>query len=62
MGKILECEGYKMFYGIMNIAPKTNLVKPFDIEGTWLYKPEYNCWYCNGSSYDASICVIKEVK
>ena len=46
MGKILECEGYKMFHGIMNIVPKTNLVKPFDIEGTWLYKPDYDCWYC----------------
>lgn len=39
MRNVLECEGYKMFYDIMNIVPKTNLVKPFDIEGTWLYKP-----------------------
>ena len=62
MRNVLECEGYKMFYGIINIVPKTNLVKPFGIEGTWIYKLDYDCWYCKGSSYDASICVIKEVK
>ena len=62
MNKILECEGRKMFYGIMSIVLKTNAVKPFDIEGTRLYKPEYNCWYCKGSSYTANICIIKEVK
>lgn len=55
MNKILECEGRKMFYGVMSIVPKTNAVKPFDIEGTWLYKLEYSCWYCKGSSYSAII-------
>lgn len=52
---MLECEGYKMFRGEATVTPR--LVK-FPIEkiyGTWLYKPEWDCWYVNGNSYPAEI-------
>ncbi len=62
MGKILRCEGYQMFEGIMEIVPKTDKLRPFTVEGTWLFKPEYNCWYCKGSSYPSDICKVIEVK
>lgn len=57
---MLTCEGYKMFYGTMEITPRNPEFKPFIVEGTWLYKPEYGCWYCKGQSYMASICKVIE--
>ena len=48
---MLSCEGYKMFKGIMKVNTGT-------VEGIWLYKPEYDCWYCGGSSYPAIVCEI----
>lgn len=59
--KILECEGYKMFEGIVEISPKTDKVNPFTIEGVWLYKPDTKCWYCNGRSFTSDIITILEV-
>lgn len=53
---MLSCEGYKMFRGIMKIIPINRA--PYTEEGDWLYKPEYKCWYCNGSSYPEEICEI----
>ena len=53
---MLNCEGYKMFKGIMKITRITG--HSDHVEGIWLYKPEYECWYCNGSSYPASACSI----
>lgn len=52
---MLKCEGYKMFYGEAMITPKNKNFAPRKEKGTWLYKPEYDCWYVNGSSYPASI-------
>lgn len=57
---MLECEGYKMFFGTAIVAPKSSTVKPFVVRGTWLYKPEYDCWYVNGRSYNANIVSIFE--
>ena len=44
---MLECEGYKMFYGYatVRVAPD---VEPLEFHGTWLYKPETEYWYLNG--------------
>ena len=59
---MLKCEGYKMFNGIMTVTPKSTsgpAFPPMEIEGTWLYKPEHDCWYCKGYSYPANICEIK---
>lgn len=58
--KVIEVEGYKMFSGSMIITPKAEHIKPFEVIGNWLYKPEYKCWYCNGSSYMEEICKIKD--
>lgn len=60
---MIEVEGYKMFVGVMNVTsfvetPKNAIM--LSIEGSWLYKPEYDCWYCNGSSYPACICSISK--
>lgn len=51
---MLQCEGYRMFQGTATIRPLTDM-KPFDVTGTWLYKPEYKCWYCQGRSYPEAI-------
>jgi hypothetical protein len=53
---MLICEGHKMFKGVMKITRING--NDEHIEGTWLYKPEYECWYCKGSSYPQSVCTI----
>lgn len=61
---MLKCEGYKMFYGTMLISPRPSpnpkfpTKEPFEVTGTWLYKPDTGCWYCNGSSYVEGVCKI----
>lgn len=55
---MLCCEGYKMFRGVAEVIPNNKTIKPFSVEGVWLYKPEYDCWYCSGRSYSASIVHI----
>lgn len=52
---MLECEGYKMFRGAATIVPKCAAVEPFTLAGTWLYKPDTDCWYCGGRSFGADI-------
>ena len=53
---MLECEGYKMFYGTARVSGvNPDKFPPRDITGTWLYKPEWNCWYVNGESFPAEI-------
>lgn len=54
-----QCEGYIMFRGQVNVTPKNTDFKPFCLFGTWLYKPEYNCWYCNGKSFMPDILDIE---
>jgi hypothetical protein len=44
-----------MFFGAATITPKNQNLKPFELVGTWLYKPEYDCWYCAGNSFPAKI-------
>lgn len=58
---MLKSEGYKMFVGVMKITPK-DAVWSRHIHGTWLYKPDTDCWYCNGSSFPAECCEIEEDK
>ena len=54
---MIKVEGYKAFHGDMKITPKNTLFPSFYIcDKDWLYKPETNCWYGNGSSYSAEIC------
>lgn len=53
---MLECEGYKMFLGTATITPVAqSRLKPFDVSGAWLYKPDTDCWYCAGRSFPAEI-------
>lgn len=52
---MLECEGYKMFRGKATIRPKNKKFKDYELEGDWLYKPDYDCWYVGGFSYPAEI-------
>ena len=49
-----------MFRGLMKIAPPNPKFPEEEVRGVWLYKPEYECWYCGGRSYDASICEVEE--
>ena len=55
---MIKVEGYKAFHGVMKITPKTKCVPSVEIEGDWLYKPEYKCWYGNGASYSEEICTV----
>ena len=52
---MLKCEGYMMFRGTATIRPKSQSRKEYKEHGDWLYKPEWDCWYVNGSSYPAEI-------
>ena len=55
---MIKVEGYIAFRGVMRITPTGYNLLPFEVDGSWLYKPECDCWYCNGRSYPADICEI----
>lgn len=50
---MLKCDGYMMFHGTVKVTPANNR-PPFDLTGTWLFKPAWSfgtdelegCWYC----------------
>lgn len=48
---MLECDGFKMFHGTVKVVP-VNGKDPFDVTGTWLFRPEWaiktpgGIWYC----------------
>lgn len=52
---MIQCEGYRAFRGTATIRPTVPGFEPFSLTGDWLYKPEWNCWYCKGGSYPAEI-------
>lgn len=52
---MLECEGYKMFKGEATITPRNPQFPAKTVYGTWLYNPEWDVWYVNGSSYPAEV-------
>lgn len=58
---MIEVEGYKAFRGTLRISPKSPEIKPFDLEGDWLFKPETNCWYGQGCSFSAEICEVWKI-
>lgn len=55
---MIKIDNYKAFHGVMRITPRSMIVPEFEIEADWLYKPEYKCWYGNGSSYGEDICTV----
>ena len=55
---MITVEGYKAFRGLMQITPKSAVFPPFTVAGDWLYKPDSDCWYCNGRSFAADICKV----
>lgn len=57
---MIECENYKMFRGTMLITPKNPEFEPFTMTGDWLYKPEYQCWYCHCRSFPEAVCSVVE--
>lgn len=61
---MLECEGYKMFFGSADVVPVNPRFPKRTIRGTWLYKPEYDCWYVRGESFPAEIVknIVEEEK
>ena len=42
---MLQCDGYKMFKGTATVTP-ANGKPPFQVSGTWLYRPDVKYWYC----------------
>jgi hypothetical protein len=60
---MIKVEGYKAFHGTMRINyGKNSTIQPFEITADWLYKPEYNCWYGNGQSFEAECCEVVDDK
>ena len=53
---MIKVEGYKAFKGTMKIIPVSKEIAPYEISGDWLYKPDTDCWYCDGWSYPEQIC------
>lgn len=62
MGRIISVEGYKAFRGYMRITPRNTAYFPHEVYGDWLYKPDTDCWYCNGLSYPADVCTIEVIE
>ena len=54
---MLIVEGYKMFKGTGTIKPVNDKIPPFTEYGTWLYRPDTECWYINGKSFAKRIVV-----
>lgn len=54
-------EGYKAFRGTMLWTPGNPAYAPQKITGDWLYKPDTDCWYCQGRSFPANTCEVLEV-
>lgn len=59
--KVIQVEGYKAFSGLMKWVPGNPEYPSQRIYGDWLYKPDTDCWYCNGISYPADTCEVLEV-
>lgn len=57
---MIKVDGYMAFHGVMMITPVSPDIKPFELLGDWLYKPDMGCWYGLGSSFAKEICTIKE--
>lgn len=60
---MLRCEGFKMFYGTMQISYLDGEIET--ICSTWSYKPpyaignaEYGYWYAVGRSFPEEICKV----
>ena len=59
MGEMLGVDGYRMFRGTMIIELISGRKT---VSGTWLYRPDTDCWYCAGCSYPSQICYVKEIE
>lgn len=57
---MLKCEGYKMFRGTGEVRNAATGKLVCSEKGDWLYKPEWDCWYVNGSSYPAECVTVVE--
>ena len=55
---MLKCEGYKMFRGTGVVKNIITGATTRTETGDWLYKPEYDCWYVNGSSFPAECMTV----
>jgi hypothetical protein len=54
---MIRVEGFMAFHGDMKIIPKNSLYPPFHIVNKdWLYRPDTDCWYGNGQSFQADMC------
>lgn len=61
---MLKCEGYMMYQGRMTVTPVPSAnIEPFVVHGTFLYRPDTECWYVGndsperpGSSFGKKIC------
>lgn len=57
---MIQVEGYKAFYGTMRITPTDGRFPAHELRGDWLYRPDTDCWYGGGKSFQAEICYVVE--
>lgn len=59
---MIQVEGYKAFCGTMQIMPTDSRFPACELTGDWLYRPDTDCWYGGGRSFQAAICCVAEDK
>jgi hypothetical protein len=51
----------KAFKGVMRINYWFLKIKPEEIEGNWIYRPQYDDWYDGKCAYPANRCEIVRI-
>lgn len=62
---MLQCDGYRMCRGQLVVQPDEEGGIPYVERGTLLYRPDTDCWYCQGAKgwavgYPADECRVVE--
>lgn len=58
---MIDLEDCKKFRGVMRIHYPFLKLKPEDVEGNWVYRPQYNDWYNGECAYHANKCEIVKI-
>ena len=58
---MIDFEDCKQFKGVMRIHYLFLKLKPEEIEGNWVYRPQYDDWYDGKCAYPANRCEIVRI-
>lgn len=59
---MIDLEELQEFRGIMRIHFPFLMLKPEEIEGNWVYRPQYDDWYDGKCAYPANRCEIVRIE